>query len=238
MPLSRHLLFAPLVFFAISVSAQTTTPAAVKDPQALAVVQAAISAMGGQSLINSAKNWDFQAQGDGPVASGAVRASLASVKARQQATPPPGGPPIVDVSKLPSYARPRSSFVPALVGLILLNQSQDPAFSLEIRAPTVADGQGTSSVVVFSVMTNVGKMPAQIWAFNSANLPVRVQFVLPAKIGDMESYQGIVELSDYRSVGGVLHPFRIVTTLRHGPPQVLTLQSVTPSTASQAGGAQ
>jgi hypothetical protein len=46
------------------------------------------------------------------------------------------------------------------------------------------------------------------------------------------SKQGTTELSDYRSVGGVLYPFRIVTQMWGALPEIITIQSVTPSTTA------
>jgi hypothetical protein len=42
----------------------------------------------------------------------------------------------------------------------------------------------------------------------------------------------VVEVSDYKSVGGVLYPFNIVTRPERGQPELIALQSVSPSAAT------
>jgi hypothetical protein len=55
---------------------------------------------------------------------------------------------------------------------------------------------------------------------------------LPAAVGSKMSITGVVEVSDYKSVGGVLYPFNIVTRPERGQPELIVLQSVSPSAAT------
>jgi hypothetical protein len=118
-----------------------------------------------------------------------------------------------------------SLFVPALAGAILLKESQDPNFSLHYAGQSTL-GSKPVSVVEFSA--GPIQFPSQIWCFDAANLPVLVDFRLPAEIGARLSFYGVVALSDYRSVSGVLYPFRMVSSVWGQPPQIVTLQSVAP----------
>ncbi len=227
------------LMFSIPAFAQQPTTAATSDPQAVAVVQAAITAMGGATAIGPLQSWTFKAQAEGRIANGAISEGLAL------AIPTDSSLPAGTTAKAPPpWARPRSLFVPALVSAILEKESQDPNFVLKQAAapPSVPN----STLVVFSVTTKTGaNIPAQQWYFdNTSKLPVRIDFTLPAKVGLMEAFPGAVVLSNYQAVGGVLYPFKIVAFLqRQRATQTITLQSVTPSTTvpsatpTAAGGA-
>jgi hypothetical protein len=119
------------------------------------------------------------------------------------------------------------------VGTILANESQDPNFVLKQGAASAS--VPNSTVVVFSVRTKSGGSAlAQRWYFDkTSNLPNRIDFILPAKMGLVEAFPGAVILSNYQAVGGVLYPFQIVTFLqREHAMEKITLQSVTPSTTA------
>ena len=53
-------------------SPQTSSIQAASDPQAVAVVQAAITALGGATAIGQAQSWTFQGSLSGPTANGNV----------------------------------------------------------------------------------------------------------------------------------------------------------------------
>jgi hypothetical protein len=116
-----------------------------------------------------------------------------------------------------------SHFVPALVGAILLKESQDSKFSLQYGGLSTLDSKPVTFIIFAFGPT---KLPAQIWTFDAANLPVQIDFRLPAEIGARQSFPLAVALSDYRPVSGVLYPFQIVTFLPGKPPEIVTLQSV------------
>jgi len=119
-----------------------------------------------------------------------------------------------------------SHFVPALVGAILLKESQDPEFSMQYGGLSTQDSKPATVIVITVGPT---KFPAQIWTFDAANLPVQIDFRLPAEIGARESFPIVVAVSDYRPVSGVLYPFQIVSFLQARPPEIVTLQSVNAS---------
>jgi hypothetical protein len=202
-----------VILFSIPLPAQTTS--AQGDPQAIAVVQAAITALGGATAIGQAQSWTFQAQVQGPHANGNVEYRISThtdtgkfVLANGKTKP---APPI------------RSHFVPALVGSILLKESQDPQFSI-LYAGTSTLASGPVTIVVFAVGPT--KLPGQIWFFDAANLPIQVDFKQPAEIGARESFPVVVMLSNYQPVSGVFYPFRIVSILAGRPPQIIALRSV------------
>jgi hypothetical protein len=68
--------------------------------------------------------------------------------------------------------------------------------------------------------------------FDSLNLPVLIDFRVPAEIGARQSFPVVVGLSDYRSVLGVLHPFQIISFLPGKPPEIVTLHSLNASSTA------
>jgi hypothetical protein len=229
----RILRLLPLfLLFSIPVLAQTGT-SAQGDPQALTVVQAAIAAMGGANAIGQVDDWDLQALLEGPLETGNraenIRFQVPNASVNGNASP------------APKYIT-SSLFVPALLGAILLQESRDSNYSVRF------DGSSTLAskpVTVVTFLSNDSQSIAQIWAFDTATrLPARVFFDSPAQIGLTQSFRALIDVSDYRAISGVLHPFRIVTYMGGRPPQVLNLQSLTarPSASTNQpgtpGGAQ
>jgi len=83
------------------------------------------------------------------------------------------------------------------------------------------------TVISFMFTTGSNKFPAQIWSFdNATRVPLRVDFRMQAEIGARMSFYGLVELTDYRPVSGVMYPFRIVSFQPGKPPEIVTLHSV------------
>jgi hypothetical protein len=202
-----------------SQSAATFQPAS--DPQAVAVVQAAITALGGATAISQAQSWTFEAQMQGPHANGNVDYVISTDTDTEKIMRPDG-------SMKP--ARPiHSHFVPALVGAILLRESQDPEFITQYVGASTVDSK---PVTVVALTIGRSGFPAQIWAFDGGNLPVQIDFRLPAEIGARQSVYGLVSVSDYQTVSGVLYPYRIVSFLKGKAPENITLQSVNASTAA------
>jgi hypothetical protein len=210
--LMRVLRLLPLILmFSLPLPAQYSPQS---DPQAVAVVQAAITALGGTSAIGQAQSWTFQAQMQGPHANGNVEYRISThtdtgkILAKGKAKPAP----LI-----------HSHFIPALVGRLLLKQSQDPRLSILYAGTSTLDSKPVN-VVVFVVGPT--RFPAQIWSFDATNLPVQVDFRQSAEIGARESFPFVVSLSDYQSVSGIFYPFRIVSLLPGRPPQIIALRSV------------
>jgi hypothetical protein len=222
----RFARFGLLIFLFFGVSAQAQQPATsqqasptqpASDPQAVAVVQAAIAALGGATAIGQAQSWTFQAQTQGPHSNGNVDYMISTDTDTGSYVQSNG-------TTLPARAI-HSHFVPALVGAILLKESLDPNFSLQYGGLSTVDSKPVT-VIIF--LFGASKFPAQIWAFDSTNLPVRVDFRLPAEIGARRSFPFVVALSDYRPVSGVMYPFGIVSFVPGKPREVVILQSVAP----------
>ena len=206
----------------------------------MAVVQAAITATGGAAAIGTLQSWTFQAQAQGRIANGPISESLA-LSLPQNTTQPAG----TTAKAPPPWAQARSLFVSALIGAVLVHQSQDSSFVVKQAASSASVPNSTA--VLFSRVTKTGgNVSAQRWYFdNTSGLPNRIDFLSPPKIGPIEGFSGTVVLSNYKTVGGIQYPFQIVTFLqREHASETITLQSVAPSTTlptatnTSAGGAQ
>ena len=200
-----------VLLFSVPLPAQTTT-SANGDSQAIAVVQAAITALGGATAIGQAKSWTLQAVMRGAFGNANVNYAMS--------TDTHTGNIVLPNGQALSAPMTRSHLVPALVGKVLLNESQDPEFSILYGGTSTVDSK---SVTVIIFTAGPAKLPGQIWFFDATNLPVRVDFRLAAEIGAKKSVFGTVALSDYRSVSGVLYPFRIIEFAQG---EIITLQSV------------
>jgi len=203
--------------------AQTATQPA-SDPQAVAVVQAAITALGGATAIGQAQSWTFQATLQGPIANGSVGYTLGWDSGQAASVVQPNG-----TSKTARLTQ--SLFVPAVIAPVLLNQSQDPQFVMRYGGTTTINSKSVTAIS-FSV-TAAPNFTSQTWWFDgTTGLPTRVQFQLPAEIGSRMSFPGLIDLSDYHTVSGISYPFRIVVLIGGRPPETITLQSVSSSTVA------
>ncbi len=236
----RILASLPLLFLASVSALAQTSPTTASDPQAVAVVQAAVTAIGGATAIGALQSWTFEAQASGRVANGTISEGLA-LSLPQNSTQPTG----TAAKAPPPWAQPRSLFVPALISAVLVNESQDATFL--IRQGTASTSVPNSTAVLFNRVTKTGRsITAQRWYFdNTSGLPNRMDFILPPRIGPIEGFAGTVILSNYKTVGGIQYPFQIVTFLqREHASETISLQSVTPSTTlpsannAPSGGAQ
>jgi hypothetical protein len=229
----RFARFGLLIFLLFGVSAwaqqptasqQATSTQPASDPQAVAVVQAAINALGGATAISQTQSWTFQAQMQGMLANGNVSYTLSGVVGTQPAA-------IVVNGVTKKVKADQSLFVPAVLAYVLLSEFQDQSFPLRFGGQVSLSSEAVA-VVTFSD-PDIPALPAQKWYFDTAtSLPTRVEFQLPAAVGSKMSFTGVVEVSDYKSIGGVLYPFKIVTRPEREQPEATVLQSVSPSAAT------
>jgi hypothetical protein len=220
------LLFA-IPSWAKQASQSAPTPQPASDPQAVAVVQAAITALGGATAISQAQSWTFQASLQGPIANGTVSNSVSTAVDSTAYTLLPNG------VKRPAPLI-RSLFVPVGIGSILLTESQDPRFLIKYRGPMTI---GTKNIVVVDFYVSSIFFAVQTWCFDATTyFPISINFRLSAQIGQKVSNEGIVNLSDYHAVSGAQYPFQLSTQIAHSIfPEVVTIRSITPSAAAQPG---
>jgi hypothetical protein len=216
-------LVVPFILLATPVWGQQAPQATAQpanDPQAVAVVQAAITALGGATAIGQAQSWTFQGRMFGAFGNENVNYAMST----DSDTGTLGLP---DGTTRPA-PKPQSYFVPALAASILLRQFQDPAFTLRSGGTTTMDSKPVT-IVIFAFQAGTVQFPAQVWTFDESNLPVKVDFRLPAEVGARRSIHGTVLLSDFHTVSGVLYPFTLVERPPAGQTEVVQVQSVSSS---------
>jgi hypothetical protein len=211
------LLFGSSVWAQQPPTSQQASPIQLSsDPQAVAVVQAAITALGGATAISQAQSWTFQAVTQGPHSNGNVDYVISTDTDTGMRAGPNGtmrAAPLI-----------HSHFVPALVAAILLKQFQDPTLTIQFGGTSTTDSKPVTTII-FN-LTVEPRFPAQIWIFDATNLPVMVDFRAQATIGARASFPFGVALSDYRQVSGVMYPFQIMALVPGKPPQVITVQNL------------
>jgi hypothetical protein len=222
---ARFALLLSILLLNIPVWAQVpqSAPQPASDPQAVAVVQAAITALGGATAIGQARSWTFQGRMFGAFGNENVNYAISTDADTGTLVLPDG-------TSRPA-PKPQSYFVPALAASILLRQSQDPAFTMRFGGTTTMDSKPVA-IVIFAIQDGTVQFPAQVWAFDASNLPVKVDFRLAAEIGTRRSILGMVLLSDFHLVSGVLYPFTMVETPPAAQTEVVTVQSVIPGASA------
>jgi len=203
--------------------APSSLPVPSSDPQAVTVIQAAISALGGATAIGQAKNWIVQGALQGAVNSASssdmISTSVANVANIVNGTT---STPLRNIAST-------SLLMPTLVGAILLKESQDPYFVMRYGGPATIGSQSVTQIIFARARTAFGL--AQVWSFDSkTGLPAQIEFNLAAEIGQMRSPLGTVILSDYQAVSGILYPFEILVRIPRSPlPETITVSSVSAS---------
>ena len=194
-------------------------PLPPSDPQAVAVVQAAITALGGAQAIGPAKNWTVQGALQGVVNSGASTDMISTSVATVTNVAGTTSTPLRHIAST-------SLLMPTLVAAILLKESQDPYYVMRYGGTATIGLQPVTQIIFARARTAFGR--AQVWSFDSkTGLPAQIEFNLPAEIGQMRSPRGTVTLSDYQPVSGVLYPFEILARIPGSPlPETIMVSSV------------
>lgn len=259
----RRILFSfiPCVLFSAILNAQVAQwpPAppfsnqmrpTIRDPHAASVVQAALTAMGGSTVIGQAQSWQVQGQMRGTQnanRNGAINWEMAGSEFRMGSTingtttymlTGHGKPSSVAsgaATPLPSHVV-RALFIPALVAPVLLREFQDQNYSLESGGTTML---GSEPVEVVRTSCRTGQMEAlvtpQTWYFDAAtSLPARIEFRMPAAAGPRLYISAAADFSDYRNIAGSLYPFHITSSRLGKQTNVITVQSLNPNAAIPA----
>jgi hypothetical protein len=213
----------------------------IRDDKAVAAVQAAIAAFGGTPTVTVPVQ--VQAQMQATTAGGSVTGTITWEMSGSQfrvassfggatsvMTTGHGNPTAAangNSRAVPTYVA-QAIFIPALAGPILANEFQNSSYSLRYIGPKTVNGTAVTAIETsLSGSPIKSRLTAQIWYFsNATNLPVRVEYRLPAEQIEQASFPAAVDLSNYAASGGGFYPFNIV--LYHGAKQVgaITLQSV------------
>ncbi len=239
----RSAAFLPLLIFTTCIPLSAQQPPQ-RDPQAVAAINNALAALGGQGAIPQIR--DCVARGStrvpegSPLANGnfiwknageEFRYEYATSSAVEVFSSGHGRPAIRkadDVARLHGHMA-LANFPPHLPGVVLLKQLTDPKYTLTFLGPGVlADRQ------VIRVRTSLDSdiasaaVTPQVWSFDATNgLPLRVEYRWPDN-SNAESFVPVVaEFSDLRSVAGVVVPFRIVHHVNNELIATSSLDSVT-----------
>jgi hypothetical protein len=183
---------------------QTAMTAPRSDPQAIAVVQAAITALGGATAIGQIQSWNIQAHMTGLIGFGDTSETITSARQTSSSTTAlaPRTPPYK--LEVPSL------FVPILLSAILLNDFQDQTLSMRSEGTTsLGSAVAPLSVVTFT-MVGDASLVAERWYFDGrTGLPAMVEFRVSPTLGLINGVVGTVRPSDFRSVAGTSYPFHL-----------------------------
>jgi hypothetical protein len=189
----------------------------VKDADAVALVQTAIQALGGESALKQLQAVAFQGSMVGASQPSSVYA------ATWQA------PPAKPKSPVNTAAPIKVPLGPASVVATLVRQFHS-GLSLKYVGP-VASGASTLTAVTFHANLPAGvtvPIPDQTWYFNQAGLPARIEYQVTSQPGVIQLQA--IDLSDYRPVSGLLFPFQMVLHRDDQQNQTITIQTATPTT--------
>ena len=235
---------AAILFMSIPVTAgqkaTQSAPSVQRDSNAVAVVQQAIQAMGGETGIKNIPNVNFQGSiTNSPNTTGTYTKTW-------QAPPAPAVPTARAANSSATASKPTPTptpapttvpFTPAFVATTLLTQLRSNAFSLQYAGQVVL-GTNTATAVTFTFNpptklppgTTLPSVPAQTWYFSiQTALPVRIEYKASGTTPSGSVQLQAIDFSDYRPVSGVLYPFNMVLHRSDQVNQTLTIQIVTPS---------
>jgi hypothetical protein len=218
-------------------SAPAPAPSVERDPQALALVQNSIAAMGGAAAVSQVQNcivtgssieastndvatvtftWtyeglQFRLENDEGSATHILVSSGGSPQEFR------GG---AWFSAMPMLARTNLAYhVPALV---LLDELSSPTYSIIYVGSTTLNGIAAVHIQTRDDSDALGHVfTVQDWYFDPTNgLPITVQYEIPtATQGNNRSPLGSMNFSEFKSVGGLLVPFRL--QIVEGPASVV-----------------
>ena len=235
---------AAIVFILVSQAAfgqsPTSTPsppAIVRDAQAIATVQSAIAAMGGTAAVAAIQDATFQGtiQEQTPAPSaGQTSDSLtftwmtAGAQFREETTGATSHRIYVSNSGSPVDQRDGQNVtVPPFVaqvnlpyqlpGLVLLNELNNPNYTISFVGPTNVNG--TAAIQVHTCdetdYTSHLIMP-QEWYFDaSTGLPIRVEYKLPKDTDVEHPWSLSIDFSNFTAAGAILVPRTL--TINAGP---------------------
>jgi hypothetical protein len=242
-------------------SAISALPQATRDPQAVAIVQTALTAMDGSGLVGaiqgsveSGTTTDSSAPESSPAT---FISTYAGGQFREEVTSASGGHVLVSNAGAPQDYRDGSwQAQPSVVtrtnlpfhvpALVLSYDLNDSVYAFTYLGTTTVSSNNVVHIRIVDVSDLAGQQfTAQDWYFNSATgLPARVQFKVPTTPQPKDALPETIDFSNFQVVSGVLVPFQLAITV--GPLNFLaTASSVTFNTSINAsqftpstGGAQ
>jgi hypothetical protein len=215
--------------------------APVRDPQALAIIQTSITAMGGaaiQQVHDATIDGQIAATPNSQSMNGPVEWKMAGAEFRMDVPSANGtasvmtghGKPIAinGTSKpLRSYVT-EALFVPPAIAVVLAQELLNPKMSLRYKD---VESLGGESVAVITTALEMdypdNVVTPQNWYFSSTTgLPVRVEFRSPDTQYPVNFIASAVDLSNYQTVSGVMFPFKVVSSVSGETQVIFTIQNV------------
>jgi hypothetical protein len=237
-------LFISACLFLFQAAVQTATPVQ-RDPQAVALLQTSVKAMGGTAPIDSLATGDIVTVAGSLNSTGTIRiltrgtdqtseqiqtaSSFTRVYSRGRASITAGG----SLSTLPmeSAVTTQSSCFP-LPFLSAALANPDTAFKY-IGLETL-NGSSVQHIQFWNTFASIPDLQPlanlshrDIWVDATSGLPQRVSFASRSSDGSGSSVPVDVLLSDYRNTNGILYPFSIQVSVNGTPWATISIQNVT-----------
>jgi hypothetical protein len=236
------------VFILQTSAAQTQTTTPTKDPQAIAVLQQSVVAMGTTVPSDSTATGTITTVAGSLTENGTITILTRGTNQTSEQIQTPHGSTIVysqgqasSVSESTPTALPMeravtsqcASFPLALIADALNNP--DTAYSF-IGLETL--GAGTvNHIQIWNSFASTPKLQAMsrfsikdIWVDAKSSLPQKISYTRRDAGGASPGIAMAVLFSDYRNVGGVLYPFAIQESFNGTPWASITIQNVTLNT--------
>jgi hypothetical protein len=212
---------------------QAALPSSVRDPEALAAVQSAISTMGGAAVIGTIQS--SVAQGTS-VVSGSAPGSATSftwshsgrdfryendaITGSHVFVSNNGSPCDIDGTAIvPSSTSAARSTLPFHIpAVVLYNELNNPNYSITFVGATPLNGIPALHIQTADNSDSAGQLVTpQDWYFNATTgLPLSVQYRIPDS-GSAQNWQpGSISFANFQTTDGVLVPFQL--TIQEGPP--------------------
>lgn len=230
MILKRLALLSFLFVFALPSFAQqaatTSAPQAARDPQAVALVQQSLAAMGGTAAVaqvqNSVVSGTSVDQAIGSTMPQSFTWTYAGKEFRNEDDTTNGSHILVSnggnpqdfhdgawAGSLPILTRTNLPYhIPAIV---LVYEINNPGYAFAFLGTTPLNGINTIHVQIRDDSDLTGHLfTPQDWYFDPAtNLPLRVEYLLPVSQNPSECLPATLDFSAFKSVSGILVPFQL-----------------------------
>jgi hypothetical protein len=205
---------------------QTSSQTVGRDPQAILVVQTALSAMGGPGVIgqmqNSTATGTSVSQAEGESETRSFVWTYAGNQFRNENDAATGTHILVSNSGNPQdyrdgtwvtspVALSRANLPYHIPALVLFSEINNAGYSFAFLGTKTLNGVNAIHVQTRDDSDAIGTAyTSQDWYFNPATgLPVRVEFQIPTDQNSKDSLQASIDFSNFRVISGVLVPLQL-----------------------------
>jgi hypothetical protein len=235
--------FLPLLLLSGSVPLFSQAQPPVRDQQALKIVEAAINNLGATNSASTIQDCmligtsesdsdpSLRKEFTWTIAGNEFRFEVQSAKGNGFFVSGHGTPANTfngKVSRI-NYHVARANLPYYLPGLLLSRELANPNFAVKYVGTANVSGRQTVQVHLSDGTDKIATLVTpQEWYFDlGSGLPLRVEFHIPANENAADFVKGTYDFSDYRSVNGMLTPFRVSFSQDPHPLRVITFNSVT-----------